>query len=100
MLRKRTFIMSKTNMRICLDSNVKEEILQLGQTLNLDISTITEMFYIQVLRAQGLPFSINSDEEPNSITYKAMKEAEEGKLFGPYDTIDDLILNLKEETDS
>lgn len=52
------------------------------------------------MRAQGLPFSINSDEEPNSITYKAIKEAEEGELFGPYDTIDDLILNLKEETDS
>ncbi len=83
--------MSKTNLTIRIEPTLKEEASQLFQSLGLDLSTATGMFYIQALRCHGLPFPVIADEEPNETTYMAMMEAENGELSEAFDSIDDLM---------
>lgn len=84
--------MAKRNMTIQIDSNLKKEASDLFQSLGLDLSTATTMFYIQALRCHGLPFSVVADEEPNKKTYTAMKDAEnDTNMSDSFESIDDLM---------
>lgn len=84
--------MRKSNMTIRIEPNLKKEASDLFQSLGLDLSTATGMFYIQALRCHGLPFSVVADEEPNKKTYMAMKNAEnDTNMFGPFESVDDLM---------
>ena len=76
--------MTKSNLTIRIEPTLKKEASELFQTLGLDLSTATGMFYIQALRCHGLPF---------------MKDAENDKhMSGPYDSIDDLMEALDAES--
>ncbi len=84
--------MTKTNMTIRMDPNLKKEASDLFQSLGLDLSTATTMFYIQALRYHGLPFDVVADEEPNKKTYLAMKDAEnDTNMSDSFESIDDLM---------
>ena len=84
--------MRKSNMTIRIEPNLKKEASDLFQSLGLDLSTATGIFYIQALRCHGLPFSVVVDEEPNKKTYMAMKDAEnDTNMSGPFESVDDLI---------
>ncbi len=88
--------MRKSNMTIRIEPNLKKEASDLFQSLGLDLSTATGMFYIQALRCHGLPFSVVANEEPNKKTYMAMKNAEnDTNMFGPFESVDDLMEALK-----
>ncbi len=83
-------------MTIRIEPNLKKEASDLFQSFGLDLSTATGMFYIQALRCHGLPFSVVADEEPNKKTYMAMKNAEnDTNMFGPFESVDDLMEALK-----
>ena len=56
----------------------------------MDLSTATGIFYRQALRYRGLPFDVRLDE-PNKTTYAAMDAAENDKMYGPFDTVSDLM---------
>ena len=87
--------MKKSNLTIRIEPNLKKEVSDLFQSLGLDLSTATEMFYIQALRCHGLPFSVVTDEEPNRKTYMAMQDAEnDTNMSGPFESIDDLMESL------
>lgn len=45
-------------------NQLKKEASDLFQSLGLDLSTATGMFYIQALRCHGLPFPVIVDGEP------------------------------------
>ena len=84
--------MRKSNMTIRIEPNLKKEASDLFQSLGLDLSTATGIFYIQALRYHGLPFSVVVDEEPNKKTYMAMKDAEnDTNMSGPFESVDDLM---------
>ena len=57
--------------------------------LGMDLSTATGIFR-QALRYRGLPFDVRLDE-PNETTYAAMDAAENDKMYGPFDTVSDLM---------
>lgn len=87
--------MRKSNLTIRIEPNLKKEASDLFQSLGLDLSTATGMFYIQALRCHGLPFSVVADEEPNRKTYMAMKDAKnDTNMSGPFESIDDLMESL------
>ena len=91
--------MTKSNLTIRIEPALKKEASELFQTLGLDLSIATGMFYIQALRCHGLPFPVIADREPNQETYMAMKDAENDKhMSGPYDSIDDLMEALDAES--
>ena len=84
--------MRKSNMTIRIEPNLKKEASDLFQSLGLDLSTATGIFYIQALRCHGLPFSVVVDEEPNKKTYMAMKDAEnDTNMSGPFESVDNLM---------
>ena len=84
--------MRKSNMTIRIEPNLKKEASDLFQSLGLDLSTATGIFYIQALRCHGLPFSVVVDKEPNKKTYMAMKDAEnDTNMSGPFESVDDLM---------
>ena len=84
--------MKKNNLTIRIDSHKKKEASDLFQSLGLDLSVATGMFYIQALRCHDVPFSVVADEEPNRKIYMTMKDAEnDTNMSGPYESIEDLM---------
>ena len=84
----------KSNLTIRIEPELKEAASALFESLGLDLSTATRIFYRQALRCHGLPFEVKLDE-PNEITYKAMDDAENGRdMHGPYNSTKELIDDL------
>ncbi len=82
---------TKKNLTLRMEPELKEKAAQLFNELGMDLSTATGIFYRQALRCHGLPFEVKIDE-PNETTYSAMEAAEKGEeLFGPYETVSDLM---------
>ena len=83
--------MPKRNMTIRMDPDLKKQASDLFQSLGMDLSTATGIFYRQALRCHGIPFEIKIDE-PNSVTYAAMEAAENEKdMYGPFESVKDLM---------
>ena len=86
--------MAKGNLTLRKDSELKAQASELFKALRLDLSTATGIFYRQALRCHGLPFGVKTDE-PNEATYKAMEVAKINEdIYGPFDSVKDLISNL------
>ena len=82
---------NKEIMTIRMDTELKAQAAALFQSLGLDLSTATGLFYRQALRCHGLPFEVKLDE-PNETTYAAIESAEHGNdLFGPFDNVQELM---------
>jgi len=80
----------KKNLTIRIEPELKEQAAELFTALGMDLSTATGIFYRQALRCHGLPFDVRIDE-PNEITYAAMQAAEDDEVFGPYESITELM---------
>ena len=77
---------TKGNMTLRIEPELKKQAADLFQSLGMDLSTATGIFYRQALRYHGLPFEVRLDE-PNDITYAAMKAAENDEdMHGPFDS--------------
>lgn len=78
---------NKTNMTLRIEPDLKEQAAALFNSLGLDLSTATGIFYRQALRCHGLPFEVKVDE-PNEVTYAAMEAAENDEdVYGPFDSV-------------
>lgn len=82
---------TKENMTLRMEPELKAQATDLFKSLGMDLSTATGIFFRQALRCHGLPFEVKIDE-PNAVTYAAMKEAENGKdVYGPFNSIAELM---------
>ncbi|MBO4604821.1 MAG: type II toxin-antitoxin system RelB/DinJ family antitoxin [Clostridiales bacterium] len=87
----------KENMTLRMDPELKTEASALFESLGLNLSVATAMFYRQALRCNGIPFTIIADE-PNRQTQIVIEKAERGEdLIGPFDSTDDLLRSLDED---
>ncbi|HIV15189.1 MAG TPA: type II toxin-antitoxin system RelB/DinJ family antitoxin [Candidatus Avisuccinivibrio pullicola] len=83
--------MSKVNMTLRMEPELKTQAAALFKSLGMDLSTATGIFYRQALRCHGLPFEVKADE-PNSVTYAAMEAAEKNEdMHGPYNSIREMM---------
>lgn len=82
--------MAKGNMTLRVEPELKEQAAALFKALGMDLSTATGIFYRQALRCHGLPFEVRIDE-PNETTYAAMQAAEDGDVYGPFDSVEDMM---------
>ena len=74
---------TKGNMTLRIEPELKKQAADLFQSLGMDLSTATGIFYRQALRYHGLP---------NDITYAAMKAAENDEdMHGPFDSVADMM---------
>lgn len=83
--------MAKTNMTLRIEPELKEQAALLFNRLGLDLSTATGMFYRQALRCHGLPFEVKVNSEPNDVTYAALEDAKNDKVYGPFDDVPALM---------
>ena len=85
---------AKSNMTLRIEPELKERAAALFNSLGLDLSTATGIFFRQALRCHGLPFEVKVDE-PNEITYRALESAEKDEdMQGPFDSAHDLMKAL------
>lgn len=82
--------MAKGNMTLRVEPELKEQAAALFKALGMDLSTATGIFYRQALRCHGLPFEVRIDE-PNETTYAAMQAAEDGDVYGPFDSVEEMM---------
>ena len=54
--------MKKSNLRLRVDPELKAQAAALYESLGMDLSTATRIFYIQSLRCHGLPFKVKADD--------------------------------------
>ena len=84
----------KRNMTLRIDPELKEHAAALFNSLGLDLSTATGIFFRQALRCHGLPFEVKVDD-PNETTYIALESAEKDEdMQGPFDNVSDLMKAL------
>ena len=81
-------------MTLRIDPELKEQAAALFNSLGLDLSTATGIFFRQALRCHGLPFEVKVDD-PNETTYIALESAEKDEdMQGPFDNVSDLMKAL------
>ena len=88
---ERKIDMANTNMNIRMDSDIKKQAQELFSSLGMDMTTAINVFLIQAVQCQGLPFEIKR-RVPNAETLAAMEAAENGEdMYGPFDSVADLM---------
>ena len=85
--------MSST-ITVRVDDNVKKEATKVFQTIGLDMSSAINVYLKQVIRSNGIPFSVSADV-PNETTIRAIREAEKGKMKS-FSSIDELMEDLND----
>ena len=82
--------MAQTNVNIRMDEATKIAFDKFCSEIGLSVSSAFNIFAKTVVREQRIPFELTT-EVPNSVTLAAMDEAESGDIYGPFDSIDDLM---------
>lgn len=83
--------MSST-ITVRVDEAIKKEANDIFKEVGLDMSSAINVYLRQVIKNKGIPFALTA-EVPNSITLKAIQEAEEGDMAS-FSTIDELMEDL------
>ena len=86
-------------LNVNVDAKVKEEATTILKELGLNMSTAINMFLVQIVKKDGIPFEIVNNK-PNRKTRKALREADKiikdiksGKRKG-YNNTKDLMESL------
>ena len=66
--------MAKVSTNISLDADLKQQSQLLLSELGLDLTTAVTIFLKQMLREQGIPFTITTRNQPNKETLAALNE--------------------------
>lgn len=85
--------MSST-ITVRVDDKVKKEAGMVFKTIGLDMSTAINVYLKQVIRSNGIPFSLTADM-PNSVTLQAIKAAEHDDMVS-FSSIDELMEDLND----
>ena len=85
--------MSST-ITVRVDEKIKKEANSIFREVGMDMSTAINIYLKQVIRSNGIPFTISADN-PNELTLRALKEAEKGKMAS-FSSIDELMDDLND----
>ena len=81
-------------LKLDIEPELVAQAAALYESLGLDLSTATRIFFLQSLRCHGLPFPLRADE-PNAVTLAAMEEAErDADMYGPFDSVEEMMKSL------
>lgn len=76
-----------------LDADTKKKMYEICEQLGMTPSAALNMFVMAFVRERGMPFPITLKElcTPNRETMLAIREAENGKAEGPFDSAQELM---------
>ncbi len=78
------------SITIRLDDKIKKEMVEICKTLGMTPSTAFNMFAHAFVQEKGMPFPVRQNI-PNAETIAAIKAAERGETFGPFDSVESLM---------
>ncbi len=85
-------------INVNVDAKVKEEATAILKDLGLNMSTAVNMFLVQVIKKDGIPFEI-VNPKPSKDLIRALKELEDmetgKKDYKTFDNVDDLMKDLE-----
>lgn len=91
--------MSKENMTIRMEPELKEQAAALFKALGMDMTTAINVFLRQAIYYNGFPFDVRL-EVPNAVTLAAMEEGDR-MINDPkakrFDSVESLFAELNEE---
>lgn len=86
--------MKNVNVTLHVDEDLKKQAEALFSELGLNLTTAFNIFLRQSVREQQIPFQVTKNV-PNAVTLAAMDASEkEEDLYGPYDSVSDLMETL------
>lgn len=65
-----------TVIKVNIDTEIKEKATKILENLGLNMNTAINMFLIQIVKRDGIPFEI-TNPKPNKEMYEALGEVEE-----------------------
>ena len=84
-------------INVNVDTKVKEEATAILKDLGLNMSTAINMFLVQIIKKDGIPFEIRNPK-PTKNLVKALNELEDmeqgKKKYKKFDTVEDLLKDL------
>lgn len=88
--------MTTSTINVRVDSSTKKQAELLFEDFGLSMSNAINIFLKQTIREHKIPFEIGySSWEPNELTAKVLKDAENGKNLSPvYDSVDEMMKDL------
>ena len=87
--------MATANMSIRMDSEVKSQAQMIFSQFGLDMTTAINMFLRQAIRERGIPFDLHL----GGSLEQAMRDIEEGRVYGPYATVKEAMASMLEGDD-
>lgn len=89
--------MTKTNLTIRIDQDLKTEMQRLAENLGMDLTTFITIYAKKAVREQRIPFEVSYDI-PNKETEEAFEEVERMKkdptLGKGYTDVDEMMREL------
>ena len=85
--------MKSVNVTFRIDEDIKREADSLFAALGMSLSTAFNIFLRQSVREQQIPSAITMNR-PNAVTLAAMDAAQRGEVYGPFDTVEELMEEL------
>ncbi len=84
--------MAKTaTVQTRIDFKIKQNAQMILKTLNISMSEAISMYLSQIAADKGIPFGIKT---PNKVTYKTLKNSENGHELHKVDSVDELFQEL------
>ena len=84
--------MATSSMNIRMDNEVKAQAQALFAQFGLDMTTAINMFLRQAIRVRGIPFELRM-----SGLEQGLRDIEEGRVYGPYATVDEAMAAMLED---
>ena len=64
-----------TTLQVRIDSKLKKDVSKIFESLGLDISSAIKLFFIQVIRHNGIPFKISNEDIAKFKVDKGRKDS-------------------------
>ena len=88
------------NINVRIDKTLKQDAEAVFKKLGITATTAINMFYVQVIRTNRIPFNLIADE-PNQETIDAINESVEidkdPSKHKSFDNVNDLLEDLKND---
>lgn len=79
-----------TIVNIRMDSELKKQFKLFCADMGMTMTVAFTIFAKKAVREHRIPFEIGA-EKPNPVTLTAMEAAEKGEMFGPFDSVDQMM---------
>jgi len=88
-----------TSLNIRIDADLKRRTEAIFDELGLSLSAAITIFLKNAVRYGGLPFELRLDEPLPSLE-RALRDVEEGRVYGPYKTAQEAVASMLDDGDA